>query len=161
MEKIIIILATGRIYSEGKKQTPLLLFPLAFLFCSLIRSVSLSTALLLTAALCIIAAIIAGMAEKIIDVADAEPIIIDTFIGICIAALSPPPLDIPAASLLFFIIVSVLFLLAERVQPFPANWIKSHLNGGFAIVLDDMVVGGYVCLSLSFCRYFGKFFLWS
>jgi phosphatidylglycerophosphatase A len=84
----------------------------------------------------------AGSAEKILDQADAEPIVIDEIIGMLVTLTLVPAH--PVAWILAF----VLFRIFDTLKPFPISWIKNHLHGGIGIMLDDIVAGIYACISL-------------
>lgn len=86
----------------------------------------------------------AGSAEKILDQADAGPIVIDEIVGIFITLIMAPPH--PAAWLLGFI----LFRIFDIAKPFPVSWFDRHIHGGLGIMLDDVIAGIYAFASLQF-----------
>jgi phosphatidylglycerophosphatase A len=47
----------------------------------------------------------------------------------------------------------LLFRAADIVKPFPANWCDSELDGGWGIMLDDIVAGLYAGIALMVLRW--------
>ena len=86
----------------------------------------------------------AGSAEKILDRADAGPIVIDEILGMFIALTLAP--NHPLAWLLGFL----LFRFFDVLKPFPVSWFDQHIHGGLGIMMDDVIAGIYalVCLQL-------------
>jgi len=85
---------------------------------------------------------VSGSAEKILDHADAGPIVIDEILGMFITLTLAPPY--PAAWILGFI----LFRLFDIFKPFPASWFDQRIHGGIGIMMDDVVAGLYSLASL-------------
>ena len=82
----------------------------------------------------------AGSAEKILDQADAGPIVIDEILGMLVALTAAPPhAATPLVAFLFF-------RLFDIWKPFPVSWVDQHLHGGLGIMLDDVVAGCYALL---------------
>lgn len=101
------------------------------------RNMPLQSYLGLVAILFVVGCILAGSAEKILDQADAGPIVIDEFVGMFIALAAAP--SHPAAWILGFL----LFRLFDVWKPFPCSWFDTHIHGGFGIMIDDVVAGMY------------------
>ncbi len=108
----------------------------------LLRWLTLPAYLLMLAALFVVGCAAAGSAEKILDKADAGPIVIDEIVGMFITLTLAP--HHPAAWLLGF----VLFRIFDIFKPFPVSWFDSHIHGGIGIMMDDVVAGLYAFLSL-------------
>lgn len=89
----------------------------------------------------------AGSAEKILDRADAAPIVIDEIVGMFITLIHAP--NHPAAWLLGF----ALFRLFDITKPFPVSWFDQHIHGGIGIMMDDVVAGLYALCSLQLIWY--------
>ncbi len=106
------------------------------------RHLPLPSYLGLVAVIFVSGCLLAGSAEKILDQADAGPIVIDEFVGIFITLIAVP--QHPAAWILGFL----LFRLFDIVKPFPCSWFDQHIHGGFGIMMDDVVAGFYALLSL-------------
>jgi len=85
---------------------------------------------------------VSGSAEKILDHADAGPIVIDEILGMFITLTLAPPY--PAAWILGFI----LFRLFDIFKPFPASWFDQRIHGGIGIMMDDVVAGLYSLAAL-------------
>lgn len=85
---------------------------------------------------------LAGSAEKILDQADAGPIVIDEFLGLFIALIAAP--NHPAAWILGFL----FFRLYDILKPFPCSWFDERIHGGFGIMMDDVIAGIYALISL-------------
>ena len=83
-----------------------------------------------------------GSAEKIIDKKDPGVIVVDEIMGMLIALIGAP--NIP----LIWFAAFLLFRLFDIIKPFPVNWPDKHLNGGWGIVLDDIIAGLYTLLVL-------------
>jgi len=85
---------------------------------------------------------VSGSAEKILDHADAGPIVIDEILGMFITLTLAPPY--PAAWILGFI----LFRLFDIFKPFPVSWFDQRIHGGIGIMMDDVMAGLYSLASL-------------
>ena len=108
----------------------------------LLRQLSLPSYLAMLAAVFVIGCAAAGSAEKILDTADAGPIVIDEILGMFITLTLAP--HQPVAWLLGF----VLFRLFDIFKPYPVCWFDRHIHGGVGIMMDDVVAGLYALLSL-------------
>lgn len=89
----------------------------------------------------------AGAAEKILDRADAGPIVIDEIAGMLIALMFAP------AHPLYWLLGFVLFRLFDIVKPFPVSWFDRHIHGGLGIMLDDVMAGLYALASLQLIHF--------
>lgn len=142
MDKIIMFLATG-FYSGNLPKAPgtwgslVALVPWFFM-----RNLPLPTYLGMLAILFVMGCILAGSAEKILDQADAGPIVIDEFVGMFITLTAAP--NHPVAWILGFL----LFRVFDVFKPFPCSWFDQHIHGGFGIMMDDVIAGLYALLSL-------------
>jgi phosphatidylglycerophosphatase A len=88
----------------------------------------------------ILGAAAAGAAEKIVDRPDPEPVVVDAMVGQLIGLALVPRQPLPAAAAL------ALFCFFILNKPFPVAWIKDHLHGGLAIMLDDAAAGLYTMM---------------
>ncbi|MFP3982959.1 MAG: phosphatidylglycerophosphatase A [Desulfurivibrionaceae bacterium] len=146
MPRLIMLIATG-FYTGYLPKAPgtwgtLLAFPVHLLISPLPSAIYTTTLFIIFC----VAVFTAGAAEKILDSKDPGIIVIDEIIGMLIALICVPAS--PAAWLAVFI----LFRFFDIVKPFPVNWLDKRLNGGLAIVMDDVAAGGYtlLCLHLYF-----------
>ena len=95
----------------------------------------------------LIAVATAGSAEKILDRKDPGAVVIDEIIGMLITLIGAPTTPLAWGS------AFLLFRLFDIWKPFPASWADRHLNGGFGIVLDDVIAGGYALLCMQVFRF--------
>ena len=142
MDKIIMFLATG-FYSGNLPKAPgtwgslMALVPWFFM-----RNMPLTNYLGLVAGIFVVGCLLAGSAEKILDQADAGPIVIDEFVGMFITLIAAP--SHPAAWIIGFL----LFRFFDVLKPFPCSWFDTNIHGGFGIMMDDVVAGIYALLCL-------------
>lgn len=108
----------------------------------LLKGLTLPVYLLVLAAVFIVGFFAAGSAEKILDRADAGPIVIDEILGMFITLTLAP--DHPLAWLLGFL----LFRIFDIAKPFPVSWFDQRIHGGIGIMMDDVVAGLYALISL-------------
>jgi phosphatidylglycerophosphatase A len=78
-----------------------------------------------------------GQAEKFFGRVDPPPVVIDEVIGQMITFLARP-----RGSWKFFLAGFVLFRALDVVKPFPARRAEKA-PGGWGIMLDDVIAGGY------------------
>lgn len=89
----------------------------------------------------------AGAAEKILDRADAGPIVIDEIVGMLITLMFAP------AHPLYWLLGFVLFRIFDILKPFPVCWFDNHIHGGLGIMLDDVMAGLYALVSLQLIHF--------
>ncbi|AGF77400.1 phosphatidylglycerophosphatase A-like protein [Desulfocapsa sulfexigens DSM 10523] len=142
MDKIIMFLATG-FYSGNLPKIPGTWGSLAALVpWFFVRNLSIPTYLATVGVIFVIGCILAGSAEKILDQADAGPIVIDEFVGMFITLIAAP--NHPVAWILGFL----LFRFFDILKPFPCSWFDQNIHGGFGIMMDDVIAGIYALISL-------------
>ena len=142
MRSIIMLLATG-CYTGFLPKAPGTWGSLfALLPWLLLRNLTLPQYLIAVALLCVVGFFASGSAEKILDEADASPIVIDEIVGMMITLFAAP--KHPAAPLVGL----MLFRLFDIWKPFPISWIDQHIHGGLGIMADDMVAGVFACITL-------------
>lgn len=144
MKSIIMAIATGLWVGNLPKAPGTWGSLAAFLPWLLIKGLTLPLYLLVLVVVFIIGFFAAGSAEKILDRADAGPIVIDEILGMFIALTLAP--DHPVAWVLGFI----LFRIFDIAKPFPVSWFDQNVHGGIGIMMDDVVAGIYalVCLQV-------------
>ena len=142
MSDLIMFLATG-FYSGRLPKAPgtwgtLVALPLHFFLMRL----SFNAYLVALGIIFFLAVSTAGSAEKILDRKDPGCVVIDEIIGMLITLFALP------ATPAVFVLGFIFFRFFDIVKPFPASWFDSHVNGGFGIVMDDVVAGvySYLCL---------------
>lgn len=144
MNNILVAIATGFWVGTMPKAPGTWGSLAALLPWLLIRGFTLPVYLLVLVAVFIIGFFAAGSAEKILDRADAGPIVIDEILGMFITLTLAP--DHPVAWILGFL----LFRLFDIWKPFPVSWFDQNIHGGLGIMMDDVMAGLYalVCLQL-------------
>ncbi len=144
MDRLVMLLATGfglgRLPRAPGTWGTLAAFPVHFAIMDLAQ---LPYALSL-AGVILLAIIVAGMAEKIIDRPDPGIVVIDEIAGMLIALIAVPAT--PEAWLAAFL----LFRLFDIFKPWPIRLIDQRCHGGLGIVLDDLLAGIYAlgCIHL-------------
>ncbi|GHF28261.1 phosphatidylglycerophosphatase A [Kordiimonas sediminis] len=76
--------------------------------------------------------------EKLSGIHDAPEIVIDEIAGQWIAVL---PILMFAPSWIAFALAFILFRLFDIVKPWPISWLDSQVQGGFGVMVDDIVAG--------------------
>ncbi len=144
MNQILLAIATGFYVGflplfPGTWGSALALLPYYFA-----RSLTLPSYLLMLFLLFIIGFFSAGAAEKMLNRADAGPIVIDEITGMLITLMFAP------AHPLYWLLGFFLFRLFDILKPFPVSWFDNHVHGGIGIMMDDVMAGLYAmgCLYL-------------
>lgn len=147
MNRLLMAVATGLYVGKIPKAPGTWGSAAAFLPWLLFKDLPLAFYLTITGITFVIGFFAAGSAEKILDRADAGPIVIDEIVGMFVTLTLAP--HHPAAWLLGF----VLFRLFDITKPFPVSWFDRHIHGGIGIMMDDVVAGLYGFLSLQLIWY--------
>ena len=77
------------------------------------------------------------LSQRVADelrVKDPAIIVWDEFVGIWIAMLWLP-------GLLWLPVAFIIFRLFDILKPWPVSWVERQLDGGFGIMLDDVIAG--------------------
>ncbi len=95
---------------------------------------------------------------------DPKEVVIDEFIGqfipIYIYEISHGLLKDADEAVIFYIIIFVLFRFFDIKKPFPVNIFDKKFKNSFGVILDDVVAGLYVVLTIIiFMIIKSKFFL--
>lgn len=87
---------------------------------------------------------ICGKTATDLGVHDHGGIVWDEFIGFWLTMFLAPP------GLLWLVLGFVLFRLFDVVKPWPVRWVDQHVEGGFGIMIDDVLAGvmALICLQL-------------
>lgn len=88
----------------------------------------------------------AGRAEKTFGVTDPGHVVIDEVAGQCLTFILQP-----AGGWMWLVGGFVLFRVFDVLKPFPSRR-SEHLPGGWGIMTDDMVAGGYSAVALLLVR---------
>ncbi len=113
--------------------------PIAWLLASTAGAVGLASAAL---ALFAIGVWAAGACERRSGVRDSPAIVIDEAAGQCVALLPVPPDPV------LYAIGFALFRLFDVAKPWPIGPLDRRLKGGFGVMADDAVAGGFAALVL-------------
>ena len=83
---------------------------------------------------------------------DPKEVIIDEFIGqsipIYLYEISHSIEKSPDEAKIFYGVCFVLFRFFDIVKPFPVNFFDKNFKNSFGVIMDDVVAGFYVVLSL-------------
>ena len=89
---------------------------------------------------------------KNIENKDPKEIIIDEFIGqsipIYLYEISHGTEKSPDEALFFYFICFLLFRFFDIAKPFPVNFFDKNFKNSFGVIMDDVIAGIYVVLSL-------------
>lgn len=100
--------------------------------------------LLLVVALAFVAGVgLCGLASERLGVKDHPGIVWDEFVGYWLAMCFAPP------GLFWVLAGFVLFRLFDIWKPWPIGWVDRRVQGGFGIMLDDLIAGLYAGLVLA------------
>ncbi|NPA71278.1 MAG: phosphatidylglycerophosphatase A [Gammaproteobacteria bacterium] len=81
---------------------------------------------------------ICGRSSELLNVHDHGGIVWDEFVGIWLVLLL-----LPEQSWLFWGLAFLTFRLFDIWKPWPIKWIDEHIEGGFGIMLDDVLAAIY------------------
>lgn len=109
-------------------------------FCCAFVYLNLWAQLLIIAAVTVIGTIAASKTEKVLGMHDNSAIVIDEVAGMLVSCLL-----YPAAWYLPFI-AFVLFRFFDILKPWPVGLADRKVSGGFGVMLDDLMAGGWALL---------------
>ncbi len=92
-----------------------------------------------------------GRTSKALGVHDHPGIVWDEFVGYWLTMLAAPP------GWIWVLIGFVLFRLFDILKPWPIRWIDRRIEGGFGIMLDDILAGCFALLALQLIALQGWF----
>ena len=124
-----------------------------FLF-SLFHVIGLSNNVILITLLIIFAYSFYAINEYIKDNEDKDPkeVVIDEFIGqsipIYLYEISHETIKNSQEALLFYLYIFILFRYFDIKKPFPVSYFDKKFKNCFGVILDDVVAGLYVVLTL-------------
>ena len=110
---------------------------------------SLWVFLLMTFIITIAVFISADYTSRALGVHDHSGIVIDEIAGYLITMIAVP-LDMALVSGGFYTVSEFLIFL----KPWPISWLDKKVQGGFGIMIDDVVAGVFACISLHAIIYF-------
>ena len=86
------------------------------------------------------------------DNKDPKEVIIDEFIGqsipIYLYEISHGIKKSPDEAIIFYGVCFILFRFFDIVKPFPVNFFDKNFKNSFGVIMDDVIAGIYVVLSL-------------
>ena len=89
---------------------------------------------------------------------DAKEIVIDEFLGQSLPIFLlyyPIQKGDPESAWVYLIMCFILFRFFDILKPFPINLVDKKIKNGFGVVLDDLLAGMYVIITIAL---FGHFF---
>jgi len=144
-DKFLILLATG-LYLGYIKFAPAASSSLVTLFVMVVFRESYIISnyfLVFTVLLSLLGIILANVAEKIIGSRDPHEIVIDDICGMLISIIGLLNHDFYILFLGF-----LFFRFYDNVKLFPINIVENRVNGGFGIMLDDVIAAIYANFSI-------------
>ena len=94
---------------------------------------------------------------------DPKEVIIDEFIGqsipIYLYEISHGTEKSPNEALIFYGICFVLFRFFDIAKPFPVSFFDKNFKNSFGVIMDDVIAGIYVVLSLICFMVFSSYFV--
>ncbi|MDN3696572.1 phosphatidylglycerophosphatase A [Vibrio cortegadensis] len=103
---------------------------------------------------CIIGVKICQVTSDDMKVHDHGSIVWDEFAGFWITMSLVPMLDLPVDDWKWLITGFVLFRFFDMVKPWPIGWLDKRVDGGFGIMVDDIVAGVMAGVALYFVGHF-------
>ena len=83
---------------------------------------------------------------------DPKEIVIDEFIGqsipIYLYEIAHGTTNVPRESILFYLYIFILFRYFDIKKPFPINFVDKKFKNSFGVIMDDVIAGLYVVLTL-------------
>ena len=124
-----------------------------FLF-SLFHIINIPNNIILIALLLIFVYSFYAVSEYIKDNENKDPkeVVIDEFIGqsipIYLYEMAHGTIKNPSEAVLFYLYIFILFRYFDIKKPFPVNYFDKKFKNSFGVILDDVVAGLYVVLTL-------------
>ena len=83
---------------------------------------------------------------------DPKEVVVDEFIGqsipIYLYEISHSNAKVPQEAVLYYLYIFILFRYFDIKKPFPVNYFDKNFKNSFGVILDDVVAGLYVVLTL-------------
>lgn len=94
---------------------------------------------------------VCGASARLLGVHDYGGIVFDEIVGFCIAcAPALPALGLATGPLWLWVAGAfLLFRLFDIWKPWPIRWLDGHVHGGFGIMVDDALAGGFAAAILA------------
>ena len=126
---------------------------------------NLSSNIILIGLLIIFIYSFSAVTEHIKDNEDKDPkeVIIDEFIGqsipIYLYEISHGTEKSTDEALIFYVICFILFRFFDIAKPFPVSFFDKNFKNSFGVIMDDVVAGFYVVLSLICFMFLRSYFI--
>ena len=96
---------------------------------------------------------------------DPKEVVVDEFIGqsipIYLFEISHGTIKSSQEAILFYLYIFILFRYFDIKKPFPVNFFDKKFKNSFGVIIDDVIAGLYVVLTLIiFMIIKSKFFTW-
>ncbi len=82
------------------------------------------------------------------QVHDHGSIVWDEFVGFWITMLVVPVLQLPVWDWQIIALGFVLFRFFDMIKPWPISWLDRRVEGGFGIMIDDIIAGFMAAIML-------------
>ena len=83
---------------------------------------------------------------------DPKEVVIDEFIGqsipICLYEISHGTVKDTKEAVLFYLYIFILFRFFDIKKPFPINFLDKKFKNSFGVIIDDVIAGLYVVITL-------------
>ena len=117
-------------------------------FYLLMQSLSLPVYLLVLLLATLVGFWLCDKSSKDLGVHDHPGIVWDEFCGFWLTMIAAP------AGWLWILVGFVLFRVFDILKPWPIRWLDKHVHGGFGIMVDDLLAGGFAFICLQFMAHF-------
>ena len=100
---------------------------------------------------------ICGTSAKTLGVKDHSGIVWDEFVGFWVTMAFAPslfPTGLNVETLVYISAGFVLFRIFDIAKPWPISWVDRHVDGGFGIMLDDLLAGLLAGIGLALLNHF-------
>jgi phosphatidylglycerophosphatase A len=124
-----------------------------FLF-SLFHIINLSNNIILYVLLFVFVYSFYAIGEYIKENKDKDPkeVVVDEFIGqsipIYLYEIAHGATKNPQETFLFYLYIFILFRFFDIKKPFPVNYVDKKFKNSFGVIMDDVLAGFYVVLTL-------------
>ncbi|WP_339778912.1 phosphatidylglycerophosphatase A [uncultured Thalassospira sp.] len=160
LNQIIITASATWFYSGKVPKAPgtagsLAALPLGWI---LVIAGSNTTLLLATAIVFIYGVFVSDSYSKMIGIHDPGEIVIDEVAGqwLCLLAV---PLSGSWMDIAWMLLAFVVFRFFDILKPWPISWVDRRVGGGFGIMFDDILAGGFGMILLALVSHFAEGFL--
>ena len=83
---------------------------------------------------------------------DPKEVVVDEFIGqsipIYLYEIAHGATKNPQETILFYLYIFILFRFFDIKKPFPVNYVDKKFKNSFGVIMDDVLAGFYVVLTL-------------